>query len=162
MKRRILFHAAPVLLAGAFMLSGCGAPPPKPPATLALTIIGGATQNPDPSGTAEPVAVRIYPLVSAGKFKAADPYSLMGNATALLGADEAGPSDQEIVAPGKTVHVSHRLPDNAQSLGIIVLFRQIDKAQWRVVAPLQPHAANTLTLRIDGLAAKLTPADKKG
>ncbi|MCF3948497.1 type VI secretion system lipoprotein TssJ [Acidiphilium sp. AL] len=157
MKRRWIILAAPLLLAG------CGgAPPPKPAATLDLTVIGSATQNPDASGTAEPVAVRIYPLTATGKFMTADPYSLMDNAASLLGADLAGPSDQVIVAPGATVGVKRRLPPGAQSLGIVVLFRAIDRAQWRLVAKLAPHGPNPLILRIDGIAAKLTPSVKKG
>lgn len=156
MKRRDLCLALPAVLAG------CAAPPPKPPATLALTIIGGAGQNPDPSGTAEPVAVRIYPLVTAGKFAAADPYTLMGKATAALGSDLAGPAEQVIVAPGATAHVTHKLPGQAQSVGIVVLFRAIDKASWRLVVPVQPHVENALTLRIDGLTAKLAPRKTKG
>lgn len=147
------------LLAAVLLLAGCGgAPPPKPPATLALTIIGAAGQNPDPSGTAEPVAVRIYPLAAAGKFDAADPYSLIAHAAGLLGTDLAGPSDQVIVPPGATVHIDRRLPDAAQSLGIVVLFRAIDQARWRLLAPLHPHQTNTLTLRIDGITAKLVRA----
>ncbi|MDD2877798.1 MAG: type VI secretion system lipoprotein TssJ [Acidiphilium sp.] len=157
MKRRLLVLVLPLWLAAC-----AGAPAPKPQATLALTIIGGANQNPDASGTAEPVAVRIYPLAAAGKFTAADPYSLMGDATALLGADLAGPSDQVIVAPGATAHVNRRLPGGAQSLGIVVLFQAIDKAQWRVLAPLVPNKPNTLTLRINGIAATLAPNTKKG
>ncbi|MGC9271085.1 type VI secretion system lipoprotein TssJ [Acidiphilium sp.] len=145
------------------LLASCGgAPPPRPPATLALTIVGGADQNPDPAGTAEPVAVRIFPLAASGKFTAADPYSLMANATGVLGPDLAGPSDQVIVAPGATAHVDQRLPDAAQSLGVIVLFQSINQAQWRVLTPLTPHQPNVLTLRINGLAAKLAPNAHKG
>lgn len=155
MKRRFVFLAVPVLLAG------CGTPPPKP-ATLALTIIGGAHQNPDPSGAAEPVAVRVYPLATAGKFRTADPYTLLGKASSVLGTDLAGPAEETIVPPGKTIGLSHQLPAEAQSLGIVVLFREIDKAQWRLVAPVKPHAKNSLTLRIDGLDAKLTPTKSKG
>jgi type VI secretion system protein VasD len=159
MKRRILFPALLLPL----VLSACGgAPAPKPPATLALTIMGGATQNPDGSGTAEPVVVRVYPLASSGKFSAADPYSMMGNATTLLGTDLAGPADQVIVAPGATVKVDQRLPDGAQALGIVVLFRSIDQAHWRVLTPLVANQTNKLTLRIDGLTATLVPGTNKG
>jgi type VI secretion system protein VasD len=155
MKRLIL--ALPLLLAA------CGGTPPPPqPTTLALTIIGGATQNADATGTAEPVAVRIYPLAASGKFNAADPYSLMSHASTVLGTDLAGPSDQVIVSPGATVHLDRRLPDGAQALGIAVLFRAIDQAQWRLLAPLTPHKPNDLVLRLNGVTAKLVPNIKKG
>jgi type VI secretion system protein VasD len=160
-KRRALLPVFSLTLP--VLLAACGgAPAPAAPTDLALTIIGGATQNPDGAGTAEPVAVRIYPLAASGTFSAADPYSLMGNATALLGADLAGPSDQVIVAPGATVHVDRRLPDAAQSLGIVVLFQAIDRAQWRVLAPIVAHKTNDVTLRINGLTAKLAPNAQKG
>ncbi|MCW8307689.1 type VI secretion system lipoprotein TssJ [Acidiphilium sp. PA] len=155
MKRLIL--ALPLLLAA------CGgAPPPPRPTTLALTITGGAAQNADAAGTAEPVVVRIYPLAASGTFNAADPYTLMSHARAVLGADLAGPSDQVIVPPGATVHLDRRLPDAAQALGIAVLFRAIDQAHWRLLAPLTPHKANDLVLRLNGVTAKLVPNIKKG
>lgn len=73
----------------------------------------------------------------------------------------AGPSEETIVAPGKTVKLTHKLPDRAQSLGIVVLFRQIDKASWRFVTAVKPNAKNSLILRIDGLSAKLAPTKTK-
>lgn len=158
MKRRILASLTIPLL-----LAACGgAPPPPQPTTLALTIIGGPTQNPGPNGAAQPVAVRIYPLAASGKFNAADAYSLMGNATTLLGTDLAGPSDQVIVSPGVTVKIDHALPSAAQKLGIVVLFQSINQAHWRVLAPIASHKTNTLTLRIDGLTATIAANTKKG
>ncbi|HEX7389983.1 MAG TPA: type VI secretion system lipoprotein TssJ [Acidiphilium sp.] len=156
MKRRLVILATPLLFAG------CGGAAPPKPATLDLTVIGSANQNPDAAGTPEPVAVHFYPLAATGKFTTATPYALMGGATALLGADLAGPSDQVIVAPGATVTVKRSLPQGAQSLGVIVLFRSIETAHWRLTVPLKPHAPNPLTLRIDGITAKLTPSVKKG
>lgn len=51
----------PVLLPGALLLARC-APAPKPPPVLTLTMVGSADQNPDPSGNAAPVAVKVYEL----------------------------------------------------------------------------------------------------
>ena len=39
-------------LLAALALAHCGAPPPKPPAVLTLTMIGSADQNPDAAGKA--------------------------------------------------------------------------------------------------------------
>lgn len=161
MNRRSIVRAAPLLLA-APLLAGCGGAPMPKPATLDLTVIGSANQNPDAAGTAEPVVVRFYPLAATGKFMTATPYALMNGASALLGTDLAGPSDQVIVAPGATVTVRRSLPQDAQSLGVIVLFRSIETAHWRLTVPLEPGKPNPLTLRIDGITAKLAPSVKKG
>lgn len=143
-------------LAGALVLglAACS-PAPKPPTMLALTIHGGAGQNPDAAGHATPVAVVLYPLAATGKFSTVDPYSLIAGARSALGADLAGPTERRIVAPGGTTIVRTKLPTNAQALGIAVMFRDISKAKWRYVVPLKPHKVNTMTLAIGGLGARL-------
>ncbi|MDE2335020.1 MAG: type VI secretion system lipoprotein TssJ [Rhodospirillales bacterium] len=152
MQRRHLFrHLAWGTLA---VLAGCAAPPPAP-ATLSLTIVGGANQNPDPSGHPASVAVRIVQLASAGSFMQADVFALMNREQATLGAADLG-SEQVLVSPGQTVTVSHPLKPGTNAIGIAVLFRDINHATWRVSAPVPATGNVALKLTTNGLVATLT------
>ena len=151
MQRRHLFrHLAVGALA---VLAGCAAPPPPPP-TLSLTVAGGADQNPDPSGHAASVAVRVIQLASTGKFLAADVFALINREQATLGTDDLG-SEEVLVSPGQTVTVSHPLKPGTNALGIAVLFRDIDHATWRLTAPVPATGEVKLKLTTAGLVAKL-------
>ena len=144
------------LIAGLLLLAlaGCAAPPP-PPAVLSLTITGSAGQNPDPAGHGTAVAIRLYQLTATGKFQSTDVYSLMNQEAAVLGTGEAGPSEQILLAPGQTLEETRSLKPTVTSLGVAVLFRDINHSTWKLVAPLAPSGTTALTLRINGLTATL-------
>jgi type VI secretion system protein VasD len=146
-------------LALALLLAGCPADTaPPPPPTLALTIAGGADQNPDPEGHPTPVAVRIYQLAATAAFERSDVFALTEREQATLGADSLG-SEELIVAPGETREVAHELKPGVQAIGIVVLFRDIDHAQWRAVAPAAASGPTTLMLGTSGTSATLAPAE---
>jgi type VI secretion system protein VasD len=151
-RRRVLLLALPV--------AACGSPaPPPPPAPpeVNLTIKGGADQNPSPSGQPTPVTVRVLQLTNTGKFDTADPLALTTSPQAVLG-DSLLASQDVIVSPGETLSLKITPRPGAQVLGIAVLFRNIDQAQWRVSVPIAPHGPTTLTLTITKLGAKLALA----
>jgi type VI secretion system protein VasD len=141
-------------LAAIFALAGCASPPPPPP-VLTLTITGGATQNPDSAGHANAVAVRLYQLAATGKFQSADVYTLTGNEAAALGTDEMGSSTQFIVSPGQSVTQTINVTPGVNDAGIAVLFQNINKSTWKLVAPIAPHGPTNVTVTISGLSASL-------
>jgi len=146
-----------LLLPAALLLAHCS-PAPKPPPVLTLTMVGSADQNPDPSGNAAPVAVKIYQLSATAKFESSDWTSLTQNEAATLGADEAAPSQQFVVGPGDTQTKTFQLKPGVQNIGIIVLYRDIDHAQWRAMAPAADSGPTKLTLNIAKSAATLQPS----
>lgn len=151
MRRRTLLWVLPALA-----LAGCAAPPPAP-AVLTLIIKAGPNQNPDPTGKAAPVAVRLYQLGAAGKFQAADVFSLIDHQSATLGSDSLG-AEQILVKPGQTLTETRTLKAGTQFLGVAVLFRNIDHSTWRQMAPAKASGPTNLTLTINGLIAKLAPS----
>ncbi|HTZ72059.1 MAG TPA: type VI secretion system lipoprotein TssJ [Acetobacteraceae bacterium] len=150
MKRRALLLMLPLALAT------CGGPKPPPPAVLDLTIIGGATQNPETDGHPAPVSIRIYQLGAAGGFQQADIFALLQRETATLGQDLLG-AETLTVTPGQTLHVHRQLKPGTQFLGAAVLFRDIDHAQWRGLAPVAASGPTALTLKTDKLSMTLSP-----
>jgi type VI secretion system protein VasD len=154
-RRRGLLLAA-TLLPAALALVRCS-PAPKPPAVLTLTMIGGTDQNPDPGGNPAPVAVTVYQLSALAKFVSSDWIALAEREQSTLGQDEAAPSQQFVVAPGETQTQTFTLKPGVQDIGIVALYRDIDHAQWRALAPAADSGPTRLTLHIGRLAITLQP-----
>jgi type VI secretion system protein VasD len=145
-----------LMLPAALLLARCGAAP-KPPAILTLSMIGGADQNADPSGKAAPVAVKVYQLTASAKFESSDWTALTEHEQATLGQDEAAPAGQYVVSPGETQTKTFELKTGVQAIGIVALYRDIDRAKWRAVAPATDSGPTKLTLNIGKLAVTLQP-----
>jgi type VI secretion system protein VasD len=147
--RRILLGVVAVLS------TRCSSPPP--PAVLTLNVIGGADQNPDPSGKPAPVAVRLFQLNNPAKFERSDVFALTEREQQTLGSDDQG-SEEFVLRPGETRVVTRELKKEVQYLGAVAMFRNIDdpKTRWRAVAPVAASGPTKLTLKISGLTATLT------
>jgi type VI secretion system protein VasD len=139
---------------GLLALTGCGAPPPPPP-VLNLTITGTADQNPDPSGRASPVAVRVYQLSGTAKFSQADVFALKDNEAKTLGTEEAASSQEFLIAPGDTKKVTIDLKPMVSAIGVAVMYRDIDQAQWRANEPAKASGPTNLSATIGKLALTL-------
>jgi type VI secretion system protein VasD len=135
-------------------LQSCGGAPPPPPPVLHVTIKAGADQNPEADGKPAPVAVKLYQLTATGAFERADVFALSDHEATTLGQDLLQSEGFDMV-PGQTRVVDRRLKPGAQFLGAAVLFRDIDKANWRAMAPLNASGPTTLTLTTGALTVKL-------
>jgi len=148
MRRRVLL-AIPALLA-----SRCSSSPP-PPAVLTLNVIGGSDQNPDPSGSSAPVAVRLFQLNDPAKFERSDVFALTEREQQTLGPEDQG-SEEFVLRPGESRTIKRELKHGVQFIGVAVLFRDIDQAHWRAVSPVAASGPSVLTLKISGLNAALS------
>lgn len=148
--RRLLL-VVPALL----LTATCGGPPA--PAMVELTIKASPDVNPNTAGTPVSVAVRLYSLNARGRFASADAYALMDRAAAVLGDESAG-SEEIVVRPGETRKLTLTPKAGVQFLGVAVLFRDIDRAQWRAVAPIAASGLTRLALAIGRNTAVLEPA----
>ena len=144
------------LFAAPMVLARC-APPPKPPPVLTLTMVGSADQNPDLSGKPAPVAVRIYQLTATAKFERGDVFALTEHEQQTLGQDDAG-SQEFVLSPGETQTKTFELKQGVQAVGVVVLYRDIDRAQWRADAPVATSGPTRLLLNVGKLAISLKPA----
>ena len=144
--RRLLL-ALPAILA-----ARCSSPPP--PAVLTLTVIGGADQNPDASGQGATVAVRLFQLKSNAGFERADVFALTEREQQTLGTEGLG-SEEFVIKPGESRTITRELKPGAQFIGTAVLFRDIDRARWRGIAPVAASGPSRRTLTIARLTAAL-------
>ncbi len=60
--------------------------------------------------------------------------------------------------PGETRTVTRELKPGVQLIGVVVLFRDIDHAQWRAVAPVGISGPTRLILRTSSLGVTLAAA----
>ena len=138
------------------VLGGCGGPPPPPPPTIVnVAVTAGPDINPDGSGHPAPVLVRIYQLAGDGAFKNGDFFQIYGKEDAALGKDLVA-KDDVMMVPGTSQTVTIPAKPDTKMLGVLVAFRDIDKASWRQEAPVPPNKTTNLTLAISGLEAKLS------
>ncbi len=147
--RRSLLPLLPALA-----LAHCSSP--KPPAVLTLTMIGSAEQNPDAAGKPAPVAVRIYQLTQTAKFERADVFALTEHEQQSLGQDSVG-SQEFVLSPGETQTKTFELKPGVQAIGVVVLYRDIDNAQWRANTAVATSGPTKLALNVGKLAITLKP-----
>lgn len=146
--RRSLLTAVPSLL----LIAACAGPPPPP--VVDLTIRAGADINPNTAGTPVSVAARLYSLNGRSRFESADVFSLMQREAQVLGTESAG-VEEVLIRPGETRKVVLTPKAGVRFVGIAVMFRDIDRAQWRAVAPIAETGPTKLALAIRGLTATL-------
>jgi type VI secretion system protein VasD len=127
---------------------------PDPPGVLTLTLNAGADQNPDPAGHPSSVAVHLYMLADLGKFQSADVFALTEREQQTLGADGLG-SEQFVLAPRETRTITRELKPGVRYIGIAVMFRDIDRAQWRATSSVAATGTSRRFLTIIALSAKL-------
>jgi type VI secretion system protein VasD len=145
-RRRSLLNLLPVVV-----LAQCG---PKPPGVVTLIMIGSADQNPDSSGKAAPVAVHIYQLTQTAKFERSDVFALTEHEQQTLGQDDAA-SQEIVLSPGETQTKQFELKPGVQAIGVVVLYRDIDNAQWRADSAVATSGPTKLTLNVGKLAITL-------
>lgn len=120
-------------LAVALFLAGCaGASPPKP--TTASAVLAVAPDaNPDETGRASPVVVRVYELKQADAFNSAGYFALMEHEQATLG-DSLVHREEFELSPGETRTLTLDIPPGVRYLAAIAGYRQIRSATWKASA----------------------------
>jgi type VI secretion system protein VasD len=143
-KRRI----GGVLVTLAAVLSGCAhAPPPPPPPPQPLDVevrvIVAPDVNPNRSGRASPVFLRVFALRDQAKFQNAefDDVTLKADTTlaaALIGREE------RMVEPASTVPLALKIDPATRLLGVVAEYSDLANSRWRAISPAP--AGGLLTL----------------
>ena len=149
---------------GVLGLAACATPPPPPPppvvSEIQLLVVAGPDVNPDARKRASPVLVRIYALKSAAPFEAADFFSLFEKDTATLGS-ELVQREEFLMRPGEEKALPLKFGPDVKSIGVMVGFRDLERARWRDVHVINIGKAAELKVRLNGsqigLEHKLLP-----
>lgn len=138
---------APVLSVPALAgLAGCASKPPR----LDGRVVGGAALNPSVSRRPSPVMLRIYELRAATLFTQLDFMALFQRDQAELAADLLS-REEFMLAPGETRPWGRPLHKDTRHLGVIAVFRDLEKARWRAIAAVRPGQPQKVLIRADAL-----------
>lgn len=149
------FYSVIVFLCGLIGLSGCSSLTPQAsPTQLKLQISATENINPSADGSASPVVVVAYELKSNNRFENSDFFGLYSRATETLSDDMIAQADHNLL-PGSTISRQQTLSPQTQYIGIIVAFREIDSASWRLLIPVTPEKLNPVSIKIDKNNAQL-------
>lgn len=156
MYRSVVFAALSLLL-----LSACArdaqpqAQPPETVADVAVTLDFQAVAglNPGATGQPAPVRVRIFELKNSAAFLRADYFSLADRAPATLGVDLLD-QDEVLVQPGERRVVMRRLAPATRHVGLVVGYREIDRAQWRAVLDVPARGVSEYRINLDARAMR--------
>jgi len=124
------------------LLSACasGPPPPPPPITVKVHLQASADINPDGSGRASPLVVRVYELRQDVAFRDADFFALYDHEKQTLAADLVA-SEEYQLRPGESRDFDFKSDPQIRFLMVVAAYRDLRNSQWRASFEM-PHPAN--------------------
>ncbi|QDQ27506.1 type VI secretion system lipoprotein TssJ [Chitinimonas arctica] len=111
---------------GALLLVGCA----SKPVTMDGLIFASPKVNPDASGRASPVVVKLFHLKSLANFQTSDFFSLYERPAQALGSDYVT-VEEIVLTPGMKQRITRPLAPEVRYLALIAAFRDLENAQWR-------------------------------
>ena len=150
-------HAVyPLLLCGLALaaLSGCSASPTR----IEAAIVAAPDLNPDTSGRASPLVVRLYQLKSPVAFNNASFFALFDSDADALGQDLQGKEEIEL-KPGEKLEIERELQPETRFVGIMAGYRDIDNASWRAVAEVPEGETTDLKIDFGRLTVKVVAGE---
>jgi type VI secretion system protein VasD len=139
----IRLSALALLLFGA---AGCTSLPfASTTPTSKVTLVTHQDLNPDGDGRPSPVPVRVYLLRSTDKLARADYFQIVDHERDVLGSDLIA-RDELVVRPGESQVVVLQGSHQETAIGVVVGYRNIEHADWRVISPLPVDGNLTVTL----------------
>ena len=130
------------------MLTACSLFASKPNKYAEVNTQAVTYLNPDVNGRASPLVVTIYQLKNAYNFKQADYESLSNNSAKALGGDLIDQSSVEI-RPGSKNSTNLTLSPNANYLGIMAAYRNINNGVWHEVVQLADGEGSHTKVQLD-------------
>jgi len=152
------------LVAGGFAMAGltaCSTLSNISPFKAAVTSLAGNIQaaadlNPSVSQRPSPLRVRVYELKSATAFNQADFMSLYQGDQAALGADLVS-REELMLQPGETRPLNKTLAPETRFVGIVAVYRDLERATWRTTVAIKPGTQHKLDIRAERLAVTIKP-----
>jgi len=109
--------------------------------------------NPGANGQAAPVRVQIFELKNAATFGRSDYFALADRAQSTLGLDLLD-QDEVMVQPGQQLSIQRDLDPSTRQIGLLVGYRELDRAQWRTVLNVPPRQYTEYQISLDVRAVR--------
>lgn len=150
---RLPLHAfMSAVLITSSLLCGCGKP------SIELAVASQANVNPDHTGRPSPVIVKIYEMRSDLAFSQSDFGPLFESPVQVLGADLLA-ADEQLLVPGEARRITYEPVEGTRFMGVVAGFRQVDRAAWKIVAPVDCEASNIVGIELRDVTVSLVPDD---
>lgn len=130
--------------------TGCSKP------RVEMAVASQPNVNPDHSDRPSPVIVKIYELRNDLAFTQADFLSLFDTPIQVLGADLVA-ADELVFIPGEARRIAYQPNPNTRFIGVVAGFRQMDRAFWRVIKPVDPEEENWLAIELNDATIIVIP-----
>ena len=144
----------------AVALAGC-ASAPKPTQVTGGSIEGAAQLNPSVTKRPSPLVLRVYELKNATAFNSADFVALFERDKTELAADIVS-RDEITLQPGEARQLPAKtLSPDVKFIAVMGAFRDLERAQWRSVAPVLPNQKQRITVRADATTVSVAVAAAK-
>jgi type VI secretion system protein VasD len=108
--------------------------PPETKVKASMSLVAGADVNPDTSGRASPVVVRIYQLRTDALFRSADYFALLGDDQMVLGRELIS-RDEFMLVPSERKAVDVTVSNDTRFVGVFAAFRDNRNSLWRALIP---------------------------
>jgi type VI secretion system protein VasD len=131
--------------------AGCSSPPKPVVTTVAGSIEASPRLNPSINQRPSPLLMRVYELRTPAAFSNADFMALYQSDQAALATDMVA-REEFMLQPGENRAVRKTLAADTRYIGVLGIYRNLEKATWRAVVPVQVGKAQTLTVKAGELA----------
>ncbi len=141
------------------LLGGCSSPVvtaftgPKI-TSLKGTVAAGADLNPSINQRPSPLLVRLYELRAATAFNKADFVALYQSEQATLAAEMVA-REEWVLQPGENRPWQRQLNEQTRFVAVFAAFRDVERAVWRAIAPVEPGRAQQVQIRAERLAVSI-------
>lgn len=108
--------------------------------------------NPDSNGRASPIVINLFYLTDNRQFEQEDIISLLQDADDRLGKDMIDKARLKEFIPGEDRDKSMKLSKKVKYVGILAEYIQYEKANAKLLIPIEAHTKNTEVINVDRLA----------
>ncbi|GAA4359935.1 hypothetical protein GCM10023151_11290 [Kangiella marina] len=119
-------------------------------ADVQLDIMVDKQVNPDPSGRASPLVIKVYQLNDKLAFETKDFFSIY-DATDKDLAKAIVTQKEYQLNPGHEIHQGLVTDPQTNYIGIVAAFRDIEIAKWRAVAKVIPGEEHKVVFTLKGV-----------
>ena len=97
----------------------------------------------------------MYELKATALFESTDFVTLFEKDQAALGPELLS-REEFVLRPDDVKAINKTLSPDARFIGVVAGFRDLDRARWRVSAPIVANKQNTMKIRIDDVNVTIT------
>lgn len=124
------------------LLCACSSP------RITMEVASQPNVNPDNSGRPSPVILKMYEMRGDMAFRQSDFQTLFEEPMKVLGAELVA-ADELTLVPGEARTVGYAPMPETRFVGIIAGFRQLERADWRRVIPVNAEKPNLIRLELN-------------